>query len=434
MPQSKTGISRRRFTQTAVSVGALTAGPAIVPGSALGLQGTTPPSDRIIMGGIGLGGRGRKVLGAFLPDKRVEFVAICDIREERRELVKSQVDKHYGTNKCEMVHDAGDLLARDDIEAVIIATSDRWHTLMSIWAAQSGKDIYCEKPAAMTIAECYALAENIKRYGAVFQAGTQRRNLPHFEYAVGLARSGKLGVLHTLHAHNWGRLVTPLGHSWWPPDKPEPDKRVFDWDKWLGPCGWRPYNSVYPDRGRGVFWDFHTGILEWGSHTVDLCQWAANCDDTQAIEHDPQGTTVNSVYANGLKLVERPDNWLDVGTCAVRFEGSEGWVETGDGGKIVLSDNLKSLHRDIGIPGTDPALHAKDFLDCVRSRSQPRANAEATANTHITCHGAYIACQLGRKVRWDPASRSFINDEEANRLRSRAYREPWRVDALATSA
>ncbi|MCP5113180.1 MAG: hypothetical protein GY953_20305 [bacterium] len=135
-----------------------------------------------------------------------------------------------------------------------------------------------------------------------------------------------------------------------------------------------------------------------------------------------------------MKLVERADGWLDVGTCAVRFQGSEGWVETGDSGTIILSDNLKSLDRNIGIKGTDPTLHAKDFLDCVHSRSQPRANAEVTANTHITCHGAYIACQLGRKVTWDPETGSFVNDEEANRLRSRAYREPWRVDALATSA
>ena len=427
-------VSRRGFVAT---TGAAAAAPFIVPSSVLGqaVSGTAAPSDRIVVGGIGLRGRGLQDLRSTLPDPRVQFVAVADIRESAREGVKTVVDKHYGNNDCTMYRDPGELLARDDIEAVIIATSDRWHACMAIWAAQSGKDIYCEKPAAISIAESFALAENVRRYGVIYQAGCQRRNVPNFELAVGLARSGKLGRLTAVHADDWARTLTPLGHSWWPEEKPEPDPLVLDWDKWLGPCPWRPYNARYPDGGRSQFWDFHAGILEWASHTGDICQWAANCDHTQAVEYEPkEGTShVYCRYANGVRLVFRGDGWLGLGTCHVRFEGSEGWVETADSGKIELSENLRSEHRTVTMRGTDPSLHIQDFLNCVRSRSQPRANAESTCNAHVTSHAAYIACQLGRKVVWDPAKRSFVGDEEANRMRSRAYREPWRLDSLATS-
>jgi len=440
MAEGTKGISRRQFGRAAAQVGALAAAPAIIPGTALGLQGATPPSDRFIVGGIGLGNRGQSVLRSFLPDERVQFVAICDIREERREQVKSAVDQHYGNSDCAMIDYAGDLLARDDIEVVLIATSDRWHTCMASWAAEAGKDMYCEKPAAISIAECYALAEVMERYGTVFQAGTQRRNLPHFEYAIGLARSGKLGVLQEVHANSvtnqvWGRLVPEHGHSWWASDEEEPDPRVFDFDQWLGPTPWRPYNSTYMVSGRNYFWDWHGGILEWGSHTVDLCQWAAGADGTQAIEHekDPDSNVVNSRYANGVRLITRDEGWLGAGSCSVRFVGSEGWVETGDNGTMFFSENLEHLNTVVGPRGTNPSLHVKDFLDSVRSRSTTRANAQATANAHITSHASYIACQLNRKVYWDPETRAFINDEEANRLRSRAYREPWRNYAMATN-
>ena len=457
MKSKKETISRRVFGKA--GVGSVVVAPMIVassilgraksravgqpPGQSIGQTGPQPvgrpevvaPSDRIILGGIGLRSRGMQDLRATLPDPRVKFVAIADIRQSALEAVKSAVDQHYGNNDCVLYHDAGELLAREDIEAVIIATSDRWHACMAIWAAQSGKDIFCEKPAAISIAESFALAENVRRYGVIYQAGCQRRNVPNFELAVGLARSGILGKLHTVHADDWGRTVTPLGHSWWPEERPEPDPQVLNWDGWLGPCPWRPYNARYPDGGRSQFWDFHAGILEWASHTGDLCQWAADCDHTQAITYEPKpGTShVYCAYSNGVKLVFRGDGWLDLGTCRVRFEGSEGWIETGDTGKMEMSANLRKYYQPVNMRGTDPIRHIQDWLDCIRSRSQPRANAESTCNAHVTSHCAYIACQLGRKVAWDPAKREFIKDEEANRMRSRAYREPWRLEALATS-
>jgi predicted dehydrogenase len=318
---------------------------------------------------------------------------------------------------------------------------------MAMWAAQSGKDMYIEKPAAMSIQESYALADNVRRYGIIYQSGAQRKNQFAFEFAVGLARSGKLGRLLAVHADTAIGLgaVDEGGHGWWPADVPEPDPLVFDWDKWLGPSLWRPFNSQYPDRGRGMFWDWHAGLLEWASHTVAMAQWAADMEMTQPVEYVPEGGifrgdglisryNINCKYVNGVKLVLRNHSWNLLGSCSNRFEGTEGWVETGDSGRIEVSPNLKSLVPTRQGTRYDPtAAHIKEFIDCIRSRTQPRANADVTAHTHVASHAAWICAQLNRKLTWDPAKRMFLNDEEANRMRSRAYREPWRMEALATS-
>lgn len=407
-------ITRRRLLQSA---------PLIVPASALGLNGATPPSDRIVLGAIGIGGRGAAVLGAFLSQSDVQFVAVCDIKADRREFVKKMGDEKYATKDTVAYRDADELLGRADIQAVLIATGDRWHTPMSIRAAKAGKDVYCEKPCSMSIAESRAMADAIRRYGRVYQAGTQRRNIPNFEHAIELARSGKLGRLTTLHANT---LDPKVSHDWLPAE-PEPSKDVADWDAWLGPCPWRPFNSAYlKGRWRGHF-DFHGGgILEWGSHTVDLCQAANSADSTAPVEYEGQGKHVHAKYANGVKLVMRDTGWLGLGTCSVRFEGTEGWIETGDTGKMELSPNLKSEFKLVTERGTDPASHVRDFLNCVKSRALPKSNAEAAAQAHIACHAAYIAWQLGRVQTFNPAKETFA-DPEANRLRSRALREPWRL-------
>jgi predicted dehydrogenase len=252
-----------------------------------------------------------------------------------------------------------------------------------------------------------------------------------------MAREGKLGKLQTLHANagtasNWPPTTT---HDWLPAE-PEPPKQVVDWDRWLGPCPWRPYNPNYvAGRWRGYF-DFHGGgILEWGSHTVDLCQWAADADHTHAVEYIPEGENktpyyVHCRYPNGIKLELRDGGWKGMGTCSVRFEGDQGWIETGDSGKIIVSENLQPM-----LPPQEAGnafnltlhYHWRDFIECLKTRSQPRANADNACNTHITCHAAYIAWQLGRKVTWDPAKEEFVGDDEANRMRTREMREPWRI-------
>ena len=408
-------ISRRGLLKTAAQAGVL-----ILPGSALGLNGAVAPSDRIVLGGVGIGGRGADVLKAFLREPEVEFAAVCDVKAERREFLKSK----YGKAGFATYGDMRELLARKDIDAVLIATGDRWHTLASILAARAGKDMYCEKPCSMTIAESRALADAVRLSGRIYQAGTQRRNVPNFVLAVELARSGKLGKLQTLHANTLDPKVT---HNWLPAE-PEPPKEVLDYDTWLGPAPWRPYNSQYVrGRWRGYF-DFHGGgILEWGSHTVDLCQWANDADHTAPVEYVPQGEHVHCRYANGVKLVMRDTGWLGLGTCSVRFEGDTGWIETGDSGKIALSDNLRGQYQTVAEAGTDPRHHVRDFLNSVKSRSAARSNADAAGQGHIACHAAYIAWQLGRKLTFDPAKEKFPGDAEANRMRSRAIRQPWRL-------
>ena len=451
---SKT-VTRRGFARSVARAGAVAGAPLLAGGSALAQAtpaATTPaagapvPIDRIRFAGIGIGPRGMYDLQRLILDDRVQFVAIADVKESVRESVKSYVDNIYGNKECEMIHDVAELLPRKDIDALLTATSDRWHGPMAMWAAQSGKDMYSEKPAAMSIMESYALAENVRRYGVIYQSGCQRKNQFAFEFAVGLARTGKLGRLLAVHADTSIGLgtVDEGGHSWWPED-PEPDPRVIDWDKWLGPCLWRPYNTNYPTRGRGQFWDFHAGLLEWASHTVAMAQWAADMEYTEPVEYSPEGGefrgdglikryTIRCRYANGVQLILRNHSWMGLGSCSNRFEGTEGWVETGDSGRIELSDNLKSLLPARRGKKSDPtADHIKEFLGCIRSRTQPRANAEVTAHTHVTAHAAWISAQLNRKLTWNPAKRMFIGDEEANRMRSRAYREPWRMEALATS-
>ncbi len=421
----QTKLTRRQALKTAAKAGAALLAPSVIQGSVLGKSGAVAPSERIVLGGIGIGPRGQHVLGDMIANRDVQFVAICDVRAERREAIKNMADAKYGNKDCATYRDLREILDRRDLDAVLIATGDRWHTLASILAAKAGKDIYCEKPCSMTIAESRALADTIRRQGRVYQAGTQRRNVPNFIFAAGLAHSGKLGKLHTVHANT---LSPPTKHEWLPAE-PEPPKEVVDWDLWLGPCPWRPYNSTYVRGGWRDFFDFHGGgILEWGSHTVDLCQWANQADRTTPVEFEPGGSGVVARYQNGVKLVMRDQGWLGLGTCSVRFEGDEGWVEAGDSGRVeVFPESLRS-ERPIAVEeGTSPRNHVRDFLNCVKSRAQPRANANAACQSHITCHAAYIAWQLGRKLNFDPVKEEFSGDEEANRMRSRALREPWRV-------
>ncbi|MBP86034.1 MAG: dehydrogenase [Planctomycetaceae bacterium] len=425
MSNNQSAHSRRRFLKSAVAASAVFATPHIIPSSALGKDGAVAPSERIVMGAIGVGGRGSYDLGIFLQRPEVQFVGICDTQADRRNKAKKTVDEKYASQDCKTYSDMFEILARDDVDAMLIATGDRWHTLASIIAAKAGKDIYCEKPLSLTIAESRALADAIERYGRVYQAGTQRRNIRNFMLAIELAQSGKLGKLHTVHANTLAPATT---HDCLPAE-PEPVKDVVDWDRWLGPTPWRPYNSLYVQgRWRGYF-DFHGGgILEWGSHTIDLCQWANSADDTTPVHFEPRGNSVVARYANGVKLVMRDTGWLGMGTCSVRFEGDEGFVETGDSGKMQLGPGkLRQEHRVFTDVGTDPTSHIREFLRCVKSRGVTAANANVAAQSHVAAHAAYVAWQLGRPLAFDPVKEEFPGDEEANRMRSRAWREPWRV-------
>ncbi|MBL9194016.1 MAG: Gfo/Idh/MocA family oxidoreductase [Opitutaceae bacterium] len=420
-------LTRRQFLKgSAVALGM----PTIIPASALGMNGTVAPSNRIVLGGIGIGPRGREDLSAFLKQPDVQFVMIADVQSVRQEVVRVMVNRRYNNQDCAKTRDMFEVLGRPDIDAVLIATGDHWHALATILSVKAGKDVYCEKPCSMTIRESQELADAVNRYGRVFQAGTQRRNVDNFRFAAELARSGRLGRIHTVHAS-----ILPLEESHeWLPGEPEPGIDKVDWDRWLGPSPWRPYHRDYVQgRWRG-YYDFHGGaaLPEWGAHTVDLCQWAASADHTTPVEFEAEGQTIHARYANGVKLVMRlagfkgEGNWVVPGTCPVRFEGDEGWVEAADTGKIAVS-SPKLLEG--GAPkesaGTDPTQHVRDFLDCVKSRAKPAANADVTRRGHIVSHAASIGWRLGRKVQFDPVTESFVNDADANRMCSRARRAPW---------
>jgi predicted dehydrogenase len=405
------------------------AAPWIVSAAALRRDGKTAPSERITLGVIGIGPRCTYDLQAILKQPDVQCVAICDVQASRREAGKKLVDGHYHNKDCATYRDFHELLGRRDINAVLIATGDRWHAPASILAARAGKDVYSEKPCGLTIAWCQALDETIRETKRVFQAGTQRRSVTNFQAAIRLAHSGKLGKLHTLYAS----VYTPTVKTAWLPSEPTPKRDVVDWDLWLGPAPWRPYNQTYVKGGWRDYWDFDSGcrLLDWGAHTVDLCQWANNADNTMPIEYEPAATNITAHYANGVKLVldflktpfgQRPGWVQSLGTCPVRFVGDEGSVEVGDSGGIeVHPESLRSELKGLEgkqETGLDVGSHSRNFFDCVKSRKLPAANSQVMRHSHITCHAAALSWLLNRKLRFDPAKEEFIGDNEANGLRS----------------
>jgi predicted dehydrogenase len=432
--------SRREFLAQSLAAGAV-ALPTIVSARALGLEQAAAASERITLGVIGVGGRARGVLKAMLSLPDVQCVAIADVQASRRDAGKALVDERYGTKDCVLYHDFRELLARQDIDAVFIATGDRWHGPASLMAAEAGKDVYSEKPCGLTIDICQRLAETFKKTGRIFQAGTQRRSAPHYAAARRLAQSGKLGKITRLNAS----VYSPILGNEWLPAEPTPPKEICDWNLWLGPAPWRPFNQLYADgKWRGIY-DFDSGakLLDWGAHTVDLCQWANGSDDTTPLTFEPTDKGIECRYANGVLLFldflatpfgDRGPNWnTALGTCPVKYIGDDGWVETGDLSRIDLSDeNLRAevASAENTAKWHDVVLHWRNFLDSIKSRQPTVCNADVMRKSHIACHAAANAWILGRKLSFDPAKEVFVTadgglDDEANLLKSRPERNPW---------
>ena len=428
-------VARREFLLGSLAASTVFALPTIVPSRALGKDGAASPSERITLGVIGIGPRCTYDLKAMLKLPDVQCVAIADVQASRRDAGKRLVDEYYGNQDCQLYRDFREVLDRKDIDAVIIATGDRWHTPASMMAADAGKDVYSEKPCGLTIANCQELADKMTKTGRVFQAGTQRRSVPNFQQAVQLAHSGKLGKLHTLYAS----VYMPVLQNSWLPGEPTPPREMVDWNMWLGPAPWRPYNSKYVSGSWRGYFDFDSGakLLDWGAHTVDLCQWANQADDTMPIEYEPSAKNITAHYANGVKLVldfletpfgERP-GWIQkLGSCPVRFVGDEGWVEVGDSGGIEvepasLKNDLPPLPKKAD--GLDLTAHARNFFDAIKSRSSTAANPGVMRHSHIACHAAALSWILNRKLKFDPIREEFIDDDEANSLRSRPVRNSW---------
>jgi len=432
-------LNRRQFIRgAAAAAGGLIAMPTIITSTALGAGGRVPASERIVLGGIGIGTRGSHDLRWMMPEKDVQFVAVCDPQRKRAEAVKQMVDTRYGNKDCRIYHNTPEFLAeRTDIDALLVTTGDRWHALASIMAMRAGKDVYSEKPSCMTIAEGRAVVETAKRYRRIYQTGTQRLSEGNFTFCNEMLRLGRLGEVHTVRAHIAPWDAAEMRHDWLPAE-PQPSKEEVDWDQWLGPCPWRPYNSTYTRGGWRGHYDFHTSCIgEWGAHTFAQCQVGMGAGDTSAIEYqyvkNESGDGMVTRFANGIRMILERDMdkkyWR--GSCGVRYEGTEGWVAAADGyskpdvSSPAMMDDFRKIVYDYQARTQRPMSHVRNFLDCVKSRRQTVSNPVMMHRTMTTVHAANICMWLKRDMRYDPVKEEFINDPEANRLRSRAMREPW---------
>jgi len=460
-------IARRDFLKT-TAMGALAAVafPYIIRSSALGADDIPAPSNRIVMGFIGVGKLGREShLEAFRFHKDVHVVAVCDVETGRLERSKQIVEKHYaqkfgeGVYKgCDMHRDFRELIARPDIDAVCIATPDHWHAILAIEAAKAGKDIYCEKPMTRFIADGRAVVNAVRRYGRVFQTGTQYRSIPRIRQVCEFVRAGGLGRIKSVFTI-WGQYPVPtVGASYVPLDPvlpAEPVPEGLDWDLWVGPAPWRPYNQLYhrnPPPGV-VPWAFCeafgvAAVTGYHSHAADVIQYALGMETSGPVEiiHPASGEfpTLTCRYANGT-LLHHVDHWglvKDVykavpakarleGSFGGVFVGERGWLTSMSGhGSGPIEGGPEGLFKEMKLTLLAESLannHHANWFECLRSRARPSSHEEIGHRSASLGHLVIIAYRLGRSLKWDPVKEEFVGDDAANRLRSRAPREPWRM-------
>lgn len=425
-----TKITRRGFLkQGALAAGAALCMPEIIPSSALGKNGAVAPSSRITLGAIGCGSRGRLDLSHFLEEKEVQCVGICDCFRERRALAKTMVDEYYGNNDCIAYRYHDELLARKDVDAILVATGDRWHAVMSIFAARAGKDVYCEKPFSLTIGEGRRLVEETTRFGTIWQCGTQRRSNSSFRFVAHAVQKGMIGNLKTVTCMFGG--WSGNGYA-----KTEPEPPGFDYERWLGQSPWAPYSSVRVRYWRN-HWDTGGGpIPDMGPHFLDITQWAHDSEMSGPVEFEgeaaypvdgyanvPFDYNVEAKYADGVII--KMNAYEKKG---IRFEGDEGWIYIDDFGNI--ETNPSSILQDVGISGISyryMAGHIGNFLDSIKSRKLAASHPEISQRAHTIAHCANIGLRLNRKVYWDPNTERFVNDDEANNMISRTMRVPWNI-------
>jgi predicted dehydrogenase len=391
------------------------------------------PNGRINLGFIGVGMMGRGHLGGFLGNRAVQVVAVCDVHRIRREDCVERVNRSYaearrsGTYRgCASITDFRELLGRRDIDAVVIATPDHWHAIPSILAARAHKDVYCEKPLSLTIAESRAMVRAARDNDIVFQTGSQQRTEYNgdFRKAVEYVRSGRIGRVRTVRV-GVGGPARPCDL----PAQPTPDG--VDWEMWNGPSPARAFNNVLCPTGihnhfpawRDYREYANGGLADMGAHHFDIAQWALNMDHsgpTQIIPPERGDSGLRFVYANGVEMFHG-------GPSGCTFEGTEGTIYV-DRGRLVSTPasilQQPLTERDFHLPVVGNN-HQQNWLDCIRSRRRPVADVEIGARTAQVCQLANIGYQLRRTLRWDPEREQFLDDDAANRLRSRENRAPW---------
>jgi predicted dehydrogenase len=428
--------SRRQFLKfTASALGGVAAAPYIVPASVMGAEaGAVSPSERVTMGIIGCGGRGSDVMGHFLRQKDVQWLAVCDARQERQRGGKQMADGHSGKTDCAAYTDFREMIARPDLDACLIATGCHWHALASIYVARAGKDMYCEKPSTLTVGEGRAMAETMKRLGTVYQAGHQRRSVDSFRFMAEVVRKEMIGKLKSIYMEVWE--TGPAG-----PEAPQPVPPGFDYDMWLGWTPWHPYTNARV-RGWTNFWDTGGGnMLDMGCHWNDTAQFVHQSDDTVPVEYEGEGVFApgafsevpirgewRAAYADGVRLVMHQVGPFEA--RYIKFIGSDGWIQLVDGTNTVTAEPASILKmRGISAKGWgDAGDHVRNFLDCVKSRNQmttchPESAHRATSIGHL----GNIAIRLGRKIKFDPKTERIIGDPEADRMLNRPLRPPWHL-------
>jgi len=422
-------LTRREFFRAAA---AAAAAPYVLTSTALGGEGALPASERIALGFIGLGGRGGGILKHFLQQGVSEPIAVCDVWKNRAEAWS----KRLGAGVT-AYQDFRDLLARRDIDAVVIATPDHWHVLQSIAAVRAGKDVFCEKPLAPTVREGRALCDAVERYGRIFLHGTHQRSFGRFRLACEIVRNERIGKLHTIRVcerGSWADAVRPV----------QPVPPELDYDLWLGQAPEIPY--VGQALGGGMWQcrsDYSAGwISGCGVHPLDIAQWGNGTDRTGPVEVEGRGVYpkdgfndtaidwhVEMTYSNGVRLIfTSTHNDVNSPEVGARFEGAEGWVMAHGNAFSILAEPpslLQTVIRpgEIRLPRSDN--HATHFLECIRSRQETVAPAEVAHRSTTLCLISDIAMRLGRKLRWDPEREEFVGDDEANRLLARSMRAPW---------
>jgi len=455
--------TRRHFLKQTCVLAFSAALPVITPGSALGRAGRPSANDRIGVGCIGVGPQGQGDMGNFLNQKDAQVIAVCDVMQDHLNQARDRVNQHYQNRDCATHADFRELLARKDIDAVLIATPDHWHVLTAIAAVRAGKDVYLEKPMGLNLTEDWALRKEVHRHKRVFQFGTQQRSSRTFRLACALVRNGCIGKLQRINV--WSPASAPGGST-----RPAPVPPGLDYEFWLGPAPARPHTEdlVAGSGGKKTWWyvrDLAVGFIAgWGIHPLDIAVWGGGDLLSGPVEVDGRGTfhaegicdtatawNVNMKFGSGVALRfegtpnhpnpeapscdlwEHEQEWkqryrriTDHGTA---FEGTEGWVHVDRSGINLQPENLIDLNEDtLKVQLTRSPDHSRNFFDCVRSRRETVCPIDESVHSDSLCHLSEIALHFNRKLVWDPQAERFPGDEQANlRLLSRGMRGPWKL-------
>ncbi len=432
-------INRRQFVKRLSLVAAGAAGfPTIVPASVFGRSGAPPPSDRIVMAGIGFGMQGIPNMRSLLNKDEVQWVAVCDLDKEHLKEAKDIVNEFYGNTSCATYHDYRELYQRGDLDAVSIAVPDHWHAILSIAAAQTGLDVFAEKPLTHSLREGRALCDAVKNYGRIWQTGSWQRSVANFHHASQLVLNGRIGKVLMVE------VGLPQGHHDFAgtggQETMGPPPEHLDYDLWLGPAPYAPYCPARVHMNWRWNLDFGGGqLMDWVGHHVDIAHWGLGFDYTGPVEIEgggeftragvwnaPTRYYLRAKYADGTPMVVAGGH--EEIRSGTRWIGEHGWIWCDRGGLEAYPSKL--LEEFIG-PGEKRLIHSRDhsqnFLDSVKSRRPTIAPCEIAHRSASVGHLGVIAIELGRKIHFDPEKETILNDPEANRLLARSYRSPWQL-------